>query len=114
VTWLLELQLYQSVPNPKQERRTMKGAILAEDDLEVGQHVCVYGLKRAPDEGAPIFGQSFEVKAICLPYIVGQLLSDATKPTLTLDCRYLHLMRVTKEFVEAQEAGAQVGPPPQV
>jgi hypothetical protein len=84
--------------------------MLAEDDLEVGQHVCVYGLKRAPNESAPILGQSLEVKAICLPYFVGQLLSDSTKPTLTLDCRFLHLMRVTNEFVAAQEAGAAPSP----
>lgn len=83
---------------------TKRGIVLAEDDLEVGQHVCVYDLKRAPDESAPIQGQALEVKAICLPYVVGQLLSDPAKPILTLDCRYLHLMRVTKEFVAAQQA----------
>jgi hypothetical protein len=38
-----------------------RGVFLAEDDLEVGQHVCVYGLKRDPNEGAPILGQSLEV-----------------------------------------------------
>ena len=90
-----------------------RGVLLAEDDLEVGQHVCVYGLKRALNESAPILGQALEVKAICLPYFVGQLLSDASRPTLTLDCRFLRLMRVTKEFVAAQEAGAQIVPAPQ-
>jgi hypothetical protein len=79
-----------------------RGMILAEDDLEVGQHVCVHSLRKNHDEGAPICGQSLQVKAICLPYVVGQLLSDPGQPILTLDCRYLHLMRVTKEFVEAQ------------
>ncbi len=86
-------------PAPKK-----RGIVLAEDDLEVGQRVCVYSLKRSPDESAPILGQALEVKAICLPYIVGRLLSDPAKPILTLDCRFLHLMRVTKEFVAAQEA----------
>lgn len=87
-------------PAPKKD-----GIVLAEDDLEVGQRVCVYALKRAPDESAPILGQALEVKAICLPYVVGQLLSDPAKPILTLDCRFLYLMRVTTEFVAAQEAG---------
>jgi hypothetical protein len=84
-----------------------QGMILVEDDLEVGQEVCVYGLKQYPQESAPIMGQALQVKAICLPYFVGQLLSDPTQPILTLDCRFLHLMRVTKEFVDAQQAGAR-------
>ena len=83
------------------------GEQLGEEDLEVGQHVCVLALKRAPNEIAPIMGQSLVVKAICLHYFVGQLLSDAAEPVLTLDCRYLSLMRVTKEFVDAQRAGAK-------
>jgi len=89
----------------------MQGMILAEDDLELDQHVCVHSLKHNPEDTAPIMGQALQVKAICLPYIVGQLLSDSAKPTLTLDCRFLHLMKVTKEFVAAQETGA--APPPQ-
>jgi hypothetical protein len=89
------------------------GVILAEDDLEVGQYVCVYNLKKT-DEGAPIMGQSLHIKAICLPYFVGQLLSDPSEPVLTLDCRFLNLMKVSKEFVDAQKEGAktqQSGPP---
>lgn len=89
-----------------------RSVLLAEDDLEVGQHVCVYGLKRSPREGAPIMGQALEVKAVCLPYFVGQLLADPAKPTVTLDCRFLRLMRVTKEFVAAQEAGVASVPQP--
>jgi hypothetical protein len=87
--------------------RTTIGVRLAEDDLEVGQYVCVYNLKKDPNEGAPIMGQSLHIKAICLPYFVGQLLSDPSEPVLTLDVRYLNLMRVTKEFVEAQQQGAK-------
>jgi hypothetical protein len=90
------------------------GVMLAEDDLEVGQYVCVYNLKKTED-GAPIMGQSLHITAICLPYFVGKLLSDPSEPVLTLDCRYLNLMRVTEEFVKAQQEGAkqqQVGMPP--
>jgi hypothetical protein len=86
------------------------GIMLREDDMEVGQFVCVYNLKQQPNEMAPIMGQSLEIRAICLPYFVGQLLSDPDQPILTLDCRYLNLMKVTKEFVEAQRAGATLPP----
>jgi hypothetical protein len=86
--------------------RNNPGGRIAEDDLSVGDFVCVYNLKKTED-GAPIMGQSLHIKAICLPYFVGQLLSDPSEPVLTLDCRYLNLMRVTPEFVEAQKAGAK-------
>ena len=91
-----------------EDKRKGNGIMLAEDDLEVGQYVCVYNLKRT-DEGAPIMGQSLQIKAICLPYFIGQLLSDPSEPVLTLDCRYINLMRVTKKFVQAQQAGAKQG-----
>ena len=81
--------------------------MLAEDDLEVGQYVCVHSLKRQPNEVAPIMGQSLQIKAINWPYFVGQLLSDPCEPILTLDCRFLNMMRVTKEFVDAQREGAK-------
>lgn len=87
-------------------RKKIGGIMLAEDDLEVGQYVCVYNLKRT-DEGAPIMGQSLQIKAICLPYFVGQLLSDPSEPILTLDCRFLNMMRVTPAFVKAQQEGAK-------
>jgi hypothetical protein len=91
---------------PEPLKRKTVGVMLAEDDLEVGQFVCVYNLKRT-DEGAPIMGQSLQVKAICLPFFVGQLLSDPSEPVLTLDCRFLNLMKVTPEFVQAQKEGAK-------
>lgn len=97
------------LPDPKEGKRG--GLILAEDDLEVGQYVCVYNIKRAPDEGAAILGQSLKIQAICLPYFVGQLLSDPSEPVLTLDCRFLSLMRVSEEFVAAQQAGAKAMQP---
>lgn len=95
----------EELPDEKEHRRG--GLILAEDDLEVGQYVCVYNIKRAPEEGAAILGQSLKVQAICLPYFVGQMLSDPSEPVLTLDCRFLSLMKVSDEFVKAQQAGAK-------
>ena len=101
---------------PNDDDKPRKGVMLPEDDLNVGDFVCVYSLKRRPDDGASIMGQSMEIKAICLPFFVAQLLSDPSEPVLTLDCRYLNMMKVTKEFVEAQQAGAKqnaaAGPPP--
>lgn len=97
----------QDLEDDEMEETPRKGGlILAEDDLEVGQYVCVYNLKKT-DEGAPIMGQSLHIKAICLPYFVGQLLSDPSEPVLTLDCRFLTLMKVSKEFVDAQREGAK-------
>jgi hypothetical protein len=80
------------------------GVILPEDDLSVGDYICVYSIKRF-DEPEPIMGQSMLVKAICLPFIAAELQSDPNKPVLTLDVRYLNLMKVTKEYVDAQSAG---------
>jgi hypothetical protein len=107
-----DLEDRDDTEEPKHPRKV--GVVMAEDDLNVGDYVCVYSLKKTPEDGAPIMGQSLHIKAICLPYFVGQLLSDPSEPVLTLDCRYLHLMRVTKEFVDAQREGAkQNSQPPQ-
>jgi hypothetical protein len=70
-------------------------------------NVCVYSLKKNPEEGAAILGQSLKIQAICFPYFVGQLLSDPSEPVLTLDVRFLNLMKVTDEFVAAQQAGVK-------
>lgn len=88
------------------EQPQQRGVAMSYDDLNVGDYYCVYNLKRQPDECAPIMGQSFHVKAICLPYFVVQVMTDPAKPIITLDARYLNLMKVTKEFVEAQAASA--------
>ena len=92
---------------PEKKPRTEVGVRLAEDDLNVGDYVCVLSLKRTPNRGAPIMGQSMHIKAICLPYFVAKMLSDPNEPTITLDCRFLNLMRVDEEFVKAQQAGAK-------
>lgn len=86
------------------------GVILAEDDLEIEQYVAVYNLKHHPNSAEPIMGQSLLIKAICLPYVAAELQSEPQKPILTLDTRYLNLMRVTKEYVEAQMRGAMPVP----
>ena len=37
-----------------------------------------------------------------LPFLVGKLASDATHPPLTFDTRFLHFMRVSDDYVQAQ------------
>jgi hypothetical protein len=98
---------------PQRDTQT-GGVVLGPDDFEVGQLVCVYNMKKAPDEAASIMGQSVEIKAICLPYFVVKVLSDASNPIITLDSRFLNMMKVTKEFAQAQIDGAGgPQPPPQ-
>lgn len=69
------------------------------DDLKVGQHYCVHSLKHN-DEPSPIHGQSFLLQAIQLPYLVIKL--TANGEVITIDTRYLNLMKVDKRFVKAQ------------
>lgn len=84
--------------------------LLPDDDLAKGQYVCVHSLKGNPEALVPIMGQSLLVKAVCRPFFLGQMLSDPDRPIVTLDLRHLNLMRVTKEYVEAQQGG--IKPPP--
>lgn len=76
------------------------GMLIREDDLEKDQLLCVHSIKDTP-EAAPIMGQAFLVTAICLPYFTAKLVSNPQE-VLTLDCRYVNLMRVTQDFAEAQ------------
>jgi len=108
---MIQQDQFDDMPEVHTDKARKGGVVMAEDDLEVGQYICVYNLKRCPDEPESIMGQSLQIKAICLPYIAAELQSDPSKPVLTLDVRYLNLMKVTKEYVEAQSRGAM--PPPQ-
>jgi hypothetical protein len=79
-----------------------KGLLVHPDDLAVGKHYAVYGVKNSPAETHPIFGQAFKLKALNLPFVVGTLVSDPAHPPVTLDVRYQDFMRVTADFVKAQ------------
>ena len=96
--------------------RTYGMGRVAEEDLAAGQFVAVFNLKQRPHHAAPILGQSMEIKAVCLPYIVVKIISDPSEPTVTFDCRFVNLMRVTKPYVDAQREGARAmveqGPAP--
>jgi len=78
------------------------GLLVHPDDLQVGSHYAVYGIKSDPAETHPILGQGFTLKAMNLPFIIGQLVSDPTHPPITLDVRFLDFMHVTPDYVKAQ------------
>jgi hypothetical protein len=78
-----------------------KGLLVHPDDLAVGHYYCVHGVKGDPTETWPIFGQVFRIKAINLPFVVGELVADPAQ-TVTFDVRYLEYMRVTPDFVKVQ------------
>jgi hypothetical protein len=80
---------------------SQKGLLVAADDLTVGRYYCVHSLKAALDEPLPVAGHSFKVVAINLPFFIGRLVSDPTQ-ALTLDVRFLNVMRVTPDYVKAQ------------
>jgi len=82
------------------DETSRKGMIVQEDDLVVGQLLCVHSIK-GTDDAAPIMGQSMIVTAICLPYFTAKLL--ASNELLTLDVRFLRMMAVTAEFAKSQK-----------
>lgn len=83
----------------EQEQPTHKGVLIYEDDLAEGQLLAVHSIKGTND-AAPIMGQAFKVVAVCLPYLVCSL-CRGNEP-LTVDVRYLNLMKVSEQFAAAQ------------
>lgn len=88
------------------------GVVVAEDDLEVGEHYAVLGLKRGSDEPLQIAGMAFKLLAVNLPFLVGKLAYDPALTPLTFDARFVTFMRVTPDYVHAQrpEAGQETAP----
>lgn len=80
-------------------KRKRNGLLLAPDDLEVGKFVAVHSVKGS-DQPLPFFGIASEIRAIDLPFVVVKPVSS--NETATVDVRYLNLMPVTDEFVQAQ------------
>jgi hypothetical protein len=81
------------------KKRKRKGLLLAPDDLEVGRFIAVHSTKGS-DQPQPFFGLATEIKAINRPFVVVR--SVANDEIATLDIRYLNIMPVTQEFVQAQ------------
>jgi hypothetical protein len=81
-----------------------KGALVQYDDLENGQLICVHSIKGSND-AAPIMGQAMTVNAVCFPFFMATLYSN--DEPLTLDARFLNLMKVTKEFADVQKKASR-------
>jgi hypothetical protein len=82
------------------------GVVVAEDDMQVGEHYCVLGQKSGSSEPMQISGMAFRLLAMNLPFIVGKLVYDPDLTPLTFDARYVTFMRVTDDFVKAQRPNA--------
>ena len=83
------------------------GLVVQADDLQIGGFYAVVGLKRDKNRPVPISGQAFKVKAIDFPFMIGKLVSDPGNPPITFDVRYLSFMRVSLEYVQAQQPQQQ-------
>jgi hypothetical protein len=80
---------------------TRKGLFIQPDDMNVGDYLAVVGCK-LHDNPIPIAGLAFKVTAINMPFLIGQLVQDPSHAPITLDLRFLNVMRVTDEYVKAQ------------
>jgi len=76
------------------------GCLVAPDDLEIGQHYAVHSLRQNPGMPLPIAGEAFRLIAVQLPFVVGQLV--AQDAPLTIDLRFINIMRVSEQFAVAQ------------
>jgi hypothetical protein len=81
------------------ENPTRSRTCLQADDLEVGKYIAVHSIK-GTDHPRAFFGQSAQIKAIELPYLV--ILPVGSDETATIDIRYMNVMAVSDEFVKAQ------------
>ena len=79
-----------------------KGVIVYPDDLEIGQFYAVYGLKNGTEQPVQIAGQSFRLIAMNLPFLIGKVVCDPAHAPVTFDARFLTLMKVSDEYVQAQ------------
>jgi hypothetical protein len=87
-----------------------KGLLVHPDDLQVGRFDAVHSIKNGPTETHPVLGRSFKLKAINLPFLVGELVPDPAHPALTFGGRYLDFMRVIPDDVRAQTPPDGAGP----
>lgn len=75
--------------------------VITPDDMQIGSNYVIYKVKNT-EEPMDVYGQSFNVKAINLPFIVGKLNMQPKHPPITLDARFVEFMGVDEEFVKAQ------------
>jgi len=86
-----------------------KSLLLAPDDLEVGKYVAVHSLKDSK-QALPFSGHASEIRAINLPFVVVKPVGDYG--IITIDVRYLNLMSISEEFVQAQTPPTNHNPEP--
>lgn len=86
-----------------------KGLVCQSDDFSVGDTYCVLGLKRSK-RPIPIAGQAFKIVAINLPFIVVDLATFQPHPPVTIDTRFVNLMKVDRGFALAQIGQDQAQP----
>ncbi len=87
------------------------GLLVQPDDLEIGHYYAVHGLRNDPEHPVPVAGMAFRVKAMNLPFVIGQIVAEPSQPAITFDVRFLSFMRVSQEFVDAQRPAENQGTP---
>jgi len=83
------------------KHKKRKGMLLYVDDLNVGDYIAVHSMKGDPNH-KEILGIALKVKAVELPFVLGQPVMNSKHPPVTLDVRYMDLMRVSEEYARAQ------------
>ncbi len=81
--------------------KPQRGCFVVEDDFSPGQLLAVHSIKGSNDP-ASIMGQAFTVKAVCLPFFTVSFVSNPVE-IMTMDTRYINVMRVSKEYAESQK-----------
>lgn len=85
------------------KKRRKTGLIVQPDDLNIGEWYTVLGMKNEMD-AFPYAGMAFRITAMNLPFIVGRPAIDPPHP-ITIDSRYMNLMKVSDDYVMAQRQG---------
>ncbi|MFO0822540.1 MAG: hypothetical protein U0792_05370 [Gemmataceae bacterium] len=103
------------IPNDAAEQTKKHGLVCQVDDLVIGETYAVLGRKRS-QRGIPMSGESFRLKAIALPFIVCEMAwrpDNAPAFPITIDTRYVCLMKVSADYFQAQMSGASATGPEQ-
>lgn len=91
-----EIRVDETEPKP-----TKKGLVCQPDDFTVGETYCVLGLKRGR-RPISMAGQAFKIVAINLPFIVVDIATFQQTPPVTIDTRFVNIMKVDRAFALAQ------------
>ena len=86
----------------KRRRLRTTGMFVQPDDLEVGLFYAVHSTKHDAAHPVPIAGLAWRLTAMNLPFVVGKLAPDPAHPLVTFDLRWLNVMKVSYDFVQAQ------------